>query len=482
MVSHGSVRPSREGASRRARHRIRVRAVRVLVGQLDVASTTVTLFDHGSGRGRPSGRPSRDALKGVPYRRHARRLAVLLLAVLSMAHVGSPDTFFAGKAGPYDVRVSVRLPGVIPGRAQVTVRVEGVKTAGSHRVAVRAGQWNVGLKGAPPPEAAAPVPGDPSLFASELWFMTASSYELGVTVDGPEGHGDVIIPVLALATAERQMPSWLGSVLAALGVFLTVGLLTIIGAAVRESRLAPGVEPDGVCRRRARIGIAITAILAGLALWGGNVWWTAEANSYKASVLYRPFTASASLLGQGDRRVLTLSIRDPRWTGKPIPESRYNSLIPDHGKLMHLFLVREPALDAVAHLHPIAQTPAELDFDADVPPLPAGRYRVYADIVHESGYAQTLVAGVDLEAQGGERSSVPSDADDSWFTGAAAPEAASASYDLGDGTRLVWERGTAPMIAGAERDLRFAVRDGAGANVDVEPYMGMAAHLLVASL
>ncbi len=88
------------------------------------------------------------------------RLALLTLAALSMAHVGSPDTFFGGKAGPYDVRVSVRLPGVIPGRAQVTVRVEGVTTTGSHRVAVRAGQWNVGLKGAPPPEIAAPVPGE----------------------------------------------------------------------------------------------------------------------------------------------------------------------------------------------------------------------------------------------------------------------------------------------------------------------------------
>ena len=40
------------------------------------------------------------------------RAALLVLAALSMAHVGSPDTFFAGKAGPYDVRVSVRLPGV----------------------------------------------------------------------------------------------------------------------------------------------------------------------------------------------------------------------------------------------------------------------------------------------------------------------------------------------------------------------------------
>ena len=69
-----------------------------------------------------------------------------------MAHVGSPDTFFAGKAGPYDVRVSVRLPGVIPGRAQVAVRVVGATRPQDHRVTVRAGQWNVGLKGAPPPE------------------------------------------------------------------------------------------------------------------------------------------------------------------------------------------------------------------------------------------------------------------------------------------------------------------------------------------
>jgi len=46
-----------------------------------------------------------------------------LVAVSTMAHVGSPDTFFVGDAGPYPVRVSVRLPGVIPGRAQVSVRI-----------------------------------------------------------------------------------------------------------------------------------------------------------------------------------------------------------------------------------------------------------------------------------------------------------------------------------------------------------------------
>src|SRR5581483_7032672 len=264
-------------------------------------------------------------------------------------------------------------PGVIPGRAQVTVRVEGATAGQAYHDAVRAGQWNVGLNGAPPPEAAAAVPGDPSLYAAELWFMTASSYQLGVTIDGPAGQGAVVVPVLALATAERRMTPWLGGVLGALGVFLTVGMLTIIGAAVRESGLAPGAVPDATRRRRGRIAVLVAAVLAGLALWGGDVWWGAEASSYKSSVLYRPFDAAATLAHTGDRRVLTLSIRDPRWTGAPNAASRYNALLPDHGKLMHLFLVRAPALDAIPHLHPIARTPAALDFDVDVPPLPAGR-------------------------------------------------------------------------------------------------------------
>ncbi len=409
------------------------------------------------------------------------RAAALALAALSMAHVGSPDTFFGGKAGPYDVRVSVRLPGVIPGRAEVTVRVEGATAPGSHRVTVQAGQWNVGLKGAPPPEAATPVPGDPALYAAELWFMTPSSYQLAVNVEGPAGGGVVVVPVMAIATAERPMPPWLGAVLAALGLFLTAGLLTIIGTAVRESGLPPGVEPDATRRRRARLAIALAGVLAALALWGGNHWWTAEASDYSRSVLYRPFDAAASVAPQGERRVLTLSIRDPRWNGAPNPESRYNALMADHGKLMHLFMVREPALDALAHLHPVARGAGALDFDAEVPPLPAGRYRVYGDIVHESGYTQTLVSSVDL-ADSGTRTATPTDADDSWFGGAAIAEGPAVSSDLGNGARLVWERGDTPIAAGIERDLRFSVHDAANHVLTVEPYMGMAAHVVVASV
>src|SRR5439155_6591465 len=133
------------------------------------------------------------------------------------------------------------------------------------------------------------------------------------------GSGRVIVPVLALATAERAMPPWLGAVLAGLGLFLTVGLLTIVGSAVRESVLPPGTEPDAVRRRRARFGIVGTAVVAALALWGGSRWWSAEASSYSRFIVYRPFAAATTIAQPGDHRVLTLSIHDERWPGTPQP-------------------------------------------------------------------------------------------------------------------------------------------------------------------
>ena len=415
---------------------------------------------------------------GAPVKPRVPRFArtiVLAAALSSMAHVGSPDTFFSGSAGPYPIRVSVRLPGVIPGRAQVTVRVTGATRAGEYRIGVRAGQWNVGLKGAPPPDIAAPVPGDPTLYAAELWFMTPQAYQMAVDVEGPQGSGTAMVPVMAVATAEREMPRWLGGVLVVLGLLLTGGLLTLIGAAVRESVLPPGEEPNPRRRRNARLATAGAVIGTTLLLWGGSVWWDAEAEAYRLFTRYRPFATAASVIDRDGAPALSLGIRDERWRGKPNPLSRYNALMPDHGKLMHLFVVREDGLDAFAHLHPVARTPAAMDFDVALPQLPPGRYRVYGDIVHESGYTQTLVNTVDLTTSAATRVTDP---DDSWFTSDAV---SSSSFAFGDGTNLVWAKPATSFVAGEESVLALSVRDATGAIVSVEPYMGMAAHVIVAS-
>src|SRR5271168_2196494 len=50
-------------------------------------------------------------------------LALVLVAALSVsAHVGSPDVYFDGDAGPYHLYVTVRVPQVIPGIAEIDVR------------------------------------------------------------------------------------------------------------------------------------------------------------------------------------------------------------------------------------------------------------------------------------------------------------------------------------------------------------------------
>ncbi|HJO05486.1 MAG TPA: hypothetical protein QGG47_16080 [Acidobacteriota bacterium] len=60
----------------------------------------------------------------------ARRTVMLALLAILLgppsvdAHVGSPNIFFEGMAGPYPVRVIIRPPGVVPGLAEIAIRLQ----------------------------------------------------------------------------------------------------------------------------------------------------------------------------------------------------------------------------------------------------------------------------------------------------------------------------------------------------------------------
>lgn len=147
-------------------------------------------------------------------------------------------------------------------------------------------------------------------------------------------------------------------------------------------------------------------------------------------------------------------------------------MIPDHGKLMHMFVVSDD-LRAFAHLHP--ETSDTVTFTARRPPLPGGRYHVYGDVVHESGFAQTLTAPVTLRPLTAEPSS-GSRGDDSWHVSVV--PATSGAASSGE-TMIRWDRPAAPLVAGQPAPLRFTVTDLEGNPVELEPYMGMAAHAVV---
>ncbi|HSS48860.1 MAG TPA: hypothetical protein VLX28_07935, partial [Thermoanaerobaculia bacterium] len=368
-------------------------------------------------------------------------LALLLAAAPAGAHVGSPNVFYDGVAGPYPVRVIVRPPLVIPGLAEITVKLRDAKAG---EVTVQPIQWKAGPKGAPPPDVAVPVPGAPGVWSAQLWLMVGSSYGVLVHVQGPAGSGEVLVPVTAVPTQVLGMKKGLGAVLAALGLFLFAGAVTLVVSSVRESTLPPGEVPDERRRRKARIAGVVSAILFALVLWQGRVWWN-NVNAAARGDLYKPFHIRTSASLEAAKPVLTLAIADER-------SAEWSPLMPDHGKLMHLFLLREPGLDAFAHLHPVRQD--KDDFKVALPPLPAGRYRLYADVVHESGFSQTLVDTVTIPEGGfGSQSAIAltPDPDDSWR--AAEPLAARTSpgpkiAQLGDGGTMLWSQ--EPLVANRE--------------------------------
>ena len=407
---------------------------------------------------------------------------VLGAALALSAHVGTgtSNAYFEGPAGPYGIRVIVRTPDVIPGLAQISVRV--TRGDGVERVTVRPLRWDVGLEGAPPPDPARPVAGDPTLYDAELWLMTAGSYSVHVDVAGTEGQGTAFVPVLAVAESRLDMNRGMAAALIGAAAFLFVGAMTVFGAAVRESVLAPGTAPDARRRTRGRLATSIGGVVLALLCWGGWAWWGAADAAYVSRIYRPPSTVSSMEASAGGSR-LTLRVDDPSWGGRT-----WSPLMSDHGKLMHMFLIKDGDLSAFAHVHPLRV--GDDSFTVAWPDLPAGDYSIYADIVHESGFAQTLVDRVHAPASQTGMEVVPAtvaqagattlarDPDDSWSTLRPLGDARADSYGLRSGRTIRWER-AGPAVADAETTLNFAVMEADGVASVLEPYMGMMSHAAV---
>ncbi|MDQ6664602.1 MAG: hypothetical protein M3Z23_09440, partial [Acidobacteriota bacterium] len=162
-------------------------------------------------------------------------------------------------------------------------------------------------------------------------------------------------------------------------------------------------------------------------------------------------------------------LKDPGW----FTFRRLDDLIPDHNHLMHLFAIRMPGMDRMWHLHPEEGGPGI--FTLDLPSMPAGRYKLFADIVHENGLAETATTEAEFPDIAGRALS----GDDA--TGAAPPVSETDTSRTvsvpPDGYRMLWLHGTAPLVAKRMELFQFRLEDANGKPASgMEPYMGMAGH------
>src|SRR6266850_5776304 len=227
----------------------------------------------------------------------ARVLVVMLLLgwpIGALAHVGSPDVFFEGDAGPYRLFVTVRTPQVIPGVATIEIRSESPDVRAIHVVPMRL--TGPGSELPPTPDPAVRSDVDPQFFTADLWLMERGSLQVRIAVDGARGPGRLAVPVPAYAQKTLAMTRGLGGLLLALMAVLVAGIVGILAGAVREATVDPYDDVPASARRRAKL----TAVIAGVVVVGvvalGNLWWSSEADSYSQLVM-RPWQITPRVEG-----------------------------------------------------------------------------------------------------------------------------------------------------------------------------------------
>jgi hypothetical protein len=391
-------------------------------------------------------------------------LAMVLLPMVAQAHVGSKDVFEEATAGPYKLFVTIRVPNVIPGIATVEVRTSGAAVQGIDITPVpMSGEAS---QHPPAPDAMKVSDEDKAFFTGSVWMMESGSWEIRFTVAGAGGAHKVSIPVPASSLTMKPMSEGLALLLAVFGLVLVCGMAGIIAAATREARLEPGLSPTPSLRRRGMAAMAVSLLCMLGVIWGGGRWWHVEA-ALHASLLYRQPEVHAVLRGN------MLQIRVGSIHSDMVYRTRPNDdFILDHGKIMHLYVVREPELDAIYHLHP--RLVGAGDFRLDLPQMPPGEYRLYGDVVHANGFPETLVATIKVPPGMHGR---PFEADDA--EGAPAPLSAGllgTSYKLPDGYTMVWDK-PASLTANTAYAFHFELLDPEGKPpAHMRTYLGMAGH------
>ena len=393
-------------------------------------------------------------------------LAALLLVPAANAHVGSKDVFETIHAGPYTLYVTVRPPNVIPGVATVEVRSSGAQiTTLSVTPLPVTGEAS---KHPPAADAMKSSSADPAFYTAGVWIMAGGTWQVRFDIDGAAGRQEGTVPVVAVPISVMKMDKGMGTILALLGLFLMVSMAGIVAASVSEARLQPGVAATPSLRRHALIGAAAGLLFMMGAVVLASHWWNVEAADYSEHI-YKPLPLTATL---SDNILDLQTALPPRSTDPRRPLPTTISYLLDHGKVMHLYAIREPEMDVAFHLHPTLQ--GTRDFSETLPAMPPGHYQLYGDVVRSTGFPETLLATVDIPAG---MKGTPLDADDAQATPAPLSGGElGPSYKLPDGYTMVWDK-PAALTAGTAYSFAFHLLDPADKPAtDMQPYLGMGGH------
>ena len=348
-------------------------------------------------------------------------LALLVFTGTARAHIGSPDTFVQTTAGPYQLLLAIHPPTTYPGSVELDLRCSGTLTSAT-----------AALDNAPP--TSVQIFHDGTAVAS-LWSTSPSAHKLHITVQGSDGPGSLTLNLPATA-APASPPThsarW----------FYLVAAIGLTLAALRR-------------RRTVSTTILLAASCGLLAL---------------AFLSHRtpPRTTLTAALDPTGRLDFTLTN----------PSETFTDLARDHGKLLHLFLIRSPLHDVFLHLHPTQLSPGH--FTVQLPAMPPGSYTLFADFYHSNGIGETATLPLGLPAQFHSAAGDPDDSS-AVLHPSSVPTASPTDqiFHLPDHYTMHLET-TGPLEPLSAKVFQVTLLDPSGKPpADMALYLGMPAHAVV---
>ena len=379
-----------------------------------------------------------------------------LISVFLSADIGHLNSIFEGTAGDIPIRVIIKTPGVVPGLADINIRIFGENV---DKVTAQPIFWKAGIEGAPPADIAEPVKGETNLYSTQLWLMDFGSYNVNIKLYENDDVHEVNVPVNSLAMDIKEMDPLFSTVLWLLMLLLIAGAVNIITISYRESTLHPDDIPDHTRVSRSYRVLLLSLLIVLLIIKIGHSWWLDVENLY-ADNLFQSLQTEVEIVNIQNQNILNVTITDPA-----IAEGRMPEIIPDHGKIIHMYLVKDD-LSVLSHIHPSRNTKNKHVFEVLMPPVSRGSYTVYMDITYETGLTETVQSPIEYldQIEVMENGNVPiRDPDDSWTH-------ANMQH------KIIWLNEKADYRLEEEIKLEFQAFDSKLVPTKLEPYIQMGGH------
>ena len=382
------------------------------------------------------------------------------------ADVGHSNYVYEGKAFSKPIRVIINTPGVVPGLADIIVKTFDSEI---NQISVTPVVWkdnnmwtsiSSGPQGAPPPDLMTHVKGEKNTYQAELWLMDFGAYNIQMELFRNDKSEIINIPINSIANQIIPMTTTVSIILFLLMLLLVAGLTNIITIGYRESALQDPSNIDSERIKKSYIVQIVSVLIICIILYLSNNWWIHIEQAFMKN-LFKPLENEISLVKNDKQHILQILITDEAWV-----EGRIADFIPDHGKIMHLYLINKNHKQ-LCHLHPQRNDSNRNLFEVVIPSIEYGKYYIFIDVTLESGGTQTLINKIDYNLNNITNQQkikyLFKDKDDSYIQN-------NPSY------HFQWLNKKNTYLSDKEINLDFQILDQLNNPVKLEPYIQMGGH------